>query len=118
MSHFGQTFFVLFFRPFAWNLKNTERNTSETPTRKYYTAKGESGVHTRKTGLDKDTNKALLLKHIQKQGEAGGKMIEFMQVLPMLSMRQIQSLVSELKTEGKIVMKGAKRHALWFVEDD
>ena len=45
-------------------------------------------------------------------------MIEFMQVLPMLSRRQIQSLVSELKTEGKIVMKGAKRHALWFVEDD
>ena len=87
------------------------------PSRKYYTAKGESGVHIRKTGLDKDTNKALLLKHIQKQGKAGGKMVEFMQVLPMLSRRQIQSLISELKTEGKIIMKGTNRYALWFVKD-
>ena len=86
------------------------------PSRKYYTAKGESGVHTRKTGLDKDTNKALLLKHIQKQGEAGGRMLEFMQVLPMLSRTQIQRLLFELRNEGKIINRGEKRLTAWFMQ--
>ncbi len=86
------------------------------PSRKYYAAKGEPGVHTRKRGLDKETNKALLLKHIQMQGDVGGKMAEFMQVLPSLSRRQIQTLVMELKKEGKIIMKGENRLATWFLK--
>ncbi len=86
------------------------------PSCKYYTAKGKVGVHTPKKGLGKDTNKALLLKHIQKQGESGGKMIEFMQVLPMLSHTQIQRLLFEMRSEGKIINRGEKRLAVWFMQ--
>ena len=85
------------------------------PARKIYIAKGKAGVHTRKKGLDKETNKALLLKHIQLQGEAGGKMAEFMQVLPMLSREHIKYLIQELKKEGKIKTHGSYKGSKWFL---
>ena len=84
------------------------------PSRKYYATKGEAGIHTRKKGLDKETNKSLLLKHIREQGDNGGRMAEFMQVLPMLTRTQIQRLISELKKEGKIINRGKNRMTIWF----
>ena len=36
-----------------------------------YVAIGETGVHTRVTGLDKNTNMELLFKHIRENGEKG-----------------------------------------------
>lgn len=85
------------------------------PSRKYYASKGKAGIHTRKRGLDKETNKALLLKHIKMQGEEGGKMSEFLQVLPMLSRDQIKRLIMELKNEGEICMTGDGKLAKWFL---
>ncbi|MCF7809380.1 putative DNA binding domain-containing protein [bacterium] len=83
-------------------------------SRKYYSHLGEKGTYTRKKGLDKETNKALLLEHIKTYNKEGSTMSEFMQVLPDLSRRQISSLLNNLKNEGKIKIVGATKAAHWF----
>ena len=59
-------------------------------------------LSTRRKGLDRETNKALLLKHIQESEGPGAFMREFEEVLPALSRRQIKVLIQELRNEGKI----------------
>ena len=54
-----------------------------------YAASGKAGVHTRRSGLDRDTNKELLLKHIRKSGVDGTPFKELQQVLPGHSRSQI-----------------------------
>lgn len=75
---------------------------------------GKAGVYTRKRGLDRETNKALLLKHIKGSGATGAPFAEFVQVLPGLSRRQIQTLINELRDEGSIVLQGLKKGSRWF----
>ena len=74
----------------------------------------EKGTYTRKKGLDRETNKALLLKHIKENRKNGSRLKELMQVLPALSKDQVQKLVTELKKEGKIYKSGVTRAALWY----
>jgi ATP-dependent DNA helicase RecG len=83
-------------------------------SQRFYRFLGRPGVYTRKRGLDRETNKALLLKHIRDSGLAGSQFTEFAQVLPALSRRQIQGLLQELRCEGLIVLKGAKKGAKWL----
>lgn len=82
--------------------------------RSLYVAAGKSGVHTRKVGLDRDTNKELLLKHIRKNGSKGTPFKELQQVLPGHSRGQIQVLLRELRTEDRIYCKGNTSAARWF----
>ena len=86
-------------------------------SRKYYSSSGKAGVYTRKKGLDHDTKKALLLKHIAEAGESGAPIKEFLQVLPELSRGQIKTLLNHLKEEGKIDLVGAKRGGRWFLAE-
>jgi ATP-dependent DNA helicase RecG len=81
-----------------------------------YEATGKTGVHTRVVGLDRDTNKQLLLKYIRKSVDTGAPLKELCQVLPSHSLRQIQILLGELRTDGKITSKGAGKGAAWFIE--
>ena len=83
-------------------------------SRRYYKMAGEKGTYTRKKGLDRETNKALLLKHIQENARGGSKLKELMQVLPALSRPQVQTLIRELKTDGEIRLVGKTSAALWF----
>lgn len=83
-------------------------------SRRYYSFIGKSGAYTRKRGLDRETNKELLLKHIVEHTQAGSRLQELMQVLPMLSKDQVQKLVKELKLKGTIFNKGTTRSALWY----
>ncbi len=83
--------------------------------KRYYVAAGKQGVYTRKRGLDRETNKALLLKHIRENTKTGSQMNEFYQVLPGLSRSQIQVLLRELKADGRICVCGSTNAALWFV---
>ena len=57
--------------------------------RSLYAATGQTGVHTRRVGLDRDTNKELLLKHIRSNGKSGTPLKELYQVLPGHSRSQI-----------------------------
>jgi ATP-dependent DNA helicase RecG len=75
---------------------------------------GKSGAYTRKRGLDRETNKELLLKHIVTHTQTGSRLQELMQVLPTLSKDQVQKLVKELKLQGAIFNKGTTRSALWY----
>ena len=52
-----------------------------------------------KKGLDRETNNALLLKHIIENREGGSRFSELTQVLPALSNDQVKKLVAELKKE-------------------
>ena len=82
--------------------------------RRLYEAMGAKGVYTRKKGLDRGTNKALLLQHIQNNAAQGSKMMEFIQVLPALPRSQIQVLLRELAGEQAAHIIGIKNGARWF----
>lgn len=85
--------------------------------RSLYAAAGRAGVHTRKVGLDRDTNKALLLKHIRKNSDQGTPFRELQQVLPGQSRNQLQVLMRELQREGLVYCKGKTHGAKWFAAD-
>lgn len=83
-------------------------------SRQFHIFLGKRGTYTRKKGLDKETNKALLHKHLQECGLGGCKFEELGQVLPSLSRYQIHSLLKELKAEVKIKVEGRTRAGRWF----
>jgi len=87
-------------------------------SRRYYKMVNEKGAYTRKKGLDRETNKALLLKHIEENRGSGSKLQELMQVLPALTMPQVQALLRDLKSEGGIHVVGRTRAALWYPQSE
>lgn len=82
--------------------------------RSLYNAAGKSGVHTRVVGLDRETNKELLLKHIRESGDIGAPFKELQQVLPGHNRSQIQVLLRELRDEHRIYCEGKTKAARWF----
>lgn len=83
--------------------------------RRYYAAVGKKGVYTRKKGLDRETNKELLVKHIRDNAIAGSKLEEFYQVLPGLVRSRIQLLLRELRSESRIHSHGVTRAGRWYL---
>ena len=83
-------------------------------SRQFYRHIGKTGGYTRKRGLDRETNKELLLKHIQDNRREGSQLRELRQVLPALSRDQVQSLLRGLRSEGRIYKVGATRAARWY----
>ncbi|MDA0745629.1 MAG: ATP-binding protein [bacterium] len=84
-------------------------------SRQFYEFLGKKGVYTRKRGLDRETNKALLLRHISDQNKEGSRFQDLRQVLPALSVGQIKALLRELKKENKIHSIGVTRAGLWYL---
>ena len=82
-------------------------------SRSLYAFLGQRGVYTRKRGLDHDTNKALLEKHIKDNDKSGSKLDELLQVLPHLTPRQVKYMLNELKNEGRAHVKGRTHGAKW-----
>jgi ATP-dependent DNA helicase RecG len=83
-------------------------------SRRFYTLVGKKGVYTRKRGLDRDTNKALLLRHVTQNRKSGVPYSELAQVLPGLSRNEIQSLMQEMKREELVRVEGRTKAARWF----
>lgn len=75
---------------------------------------GQPGTYTRKVGLDRETNKLLLLKHIEDNGAEGCRLKELMQVLPSKTRGGVQYLLSLLRLEGKAHYSGYGTGAIWF----
>ncbi|HEY3790069.1 MAG TPA: ATP-binding protein, partial [Urbifossiella sp.] len=90
------------------------RGTRYILSRGLYAALGQSGTYTRKAGLDRDTNKALLLKHITRHASLGSTMKELMQVLPSLGRGQIQVLLRELVAANEVHVRGVTRAGRWY----
>ena len=83
-------------------------------SRRYYQFAEATGTYTRRRGLDQETNKQLLLKHIHDSGSAGSPLAELRQVLPALSKDQVQYLVKQLRSDGLVVSRGRTRAGRWY----
>ncbi len=79
-----------------------------------YAALNSKGTYTRRKGLDRETNKALLLKHVRDNAPTGAHMEEFRQVLPALTRGQLRGLLRELQGEQLVHTVGATKAARWF----
>jgi len=82
--------------------------------RELYAALGKKGIYTRRKGLDRETNKALLLRHIQENATTGSQMEEFRQVLPALNRSQIQVFLRELRRDKQIHSVGVTKGTRWY----
>ena len=80
---------------------------------RFYGFLGKRGAYTRRRGLDQETSKALLLKHVEQCGDSGCALKELAQVLPARSKRQVQGLLATLRQEGRIHLKGKTRGGRW-----
>ena len=83
-------------------------------SRRFYRHLGKAGVYTRQRGLDRETNKELLLKHIQDNRNEGSPLRELVQVLPALSYVQVQKLLQDLRIQGRIHRVGNTNAARWY----
>ena len=78
-------------------------------SRRFYSFLGKPGSYTRRRGLDRGTQKELLLKHIRDSVAKGAKLKDLQDVLRELSRPQIQTLLRELRDAGKIRSEGLTR---------
>jgi ATP-dependent DNA helicase RecG len=91
------------------------RGASYVLARRFYAITGRKGVYTRKRGLDRETNKGLLIKHISDNDKEGSRFRDLRQVLPSLSIGQLKALLRELKEENRIYSSGKTRAGLWHI---
>jgi ATP-dependent DNA helicase RecG len=84
--------------------------------RAFYAIAGKTGAITRHVGLDRETNKELLYKHIKENGENGTPFSELQQVLPAHSRDQIRVLLRELRTSEKIELAGKTHGGRWYTK--
>lgn len=89
------------------------RGTRYLLSRDLHEALDKKGAYTRKRSLDHETNKALLLKHLGDNTTNGAPLAELCQVLPHLSISSVRRLLRELRTEGKVLVKGTLKAARW-----
>lgn len=94
------------------------RGTRYILSRRFYKYLDEKGAYTRKRGLDRETNKELLFRHIRDNRKDGSRFNDLKEVLPMLTRAQVQTLLQELKKEEKIYIEGATRGARWYPRTD
>jgi ATP-dependent DNA helicase RecG len=83
-------------------------------SKRLYVAIGDKAAYTRRRGLDRETNKALLIKHLEHYAAEGSQLRDLLKVLPNLSRGQVQSLMKELKGEGRAHPKGKTKGGRWF----
>lgn len=80
-------------------------------SKRFYSFLDERGSYTREKGLDRGTNKELIIAHLNNYGF--GRIKEFERMFPNLNRDQIHSLLKELKLSGKIRYTGKKRTGYW-----
>jgi ATP-dependent DNA helicase RecG len=83
-------------------------------SRSLYAEIGERGTYTRRRGLDRETNKELLVRHLRDAASTGSPLSELVQVLPQLSRRQVRLLLEELRDQGRVHVEGERRRARWL----
>jgi len=90
------------------------RGTRYLLSRRFYAAMGQRGVYTRRRGLDREANKALLLQHLSDHAAVGCPMSELQQVLPSQSRAQLKRFLDEMRAEGRVYLEGERRWARWY----
>jgi ATP-dependent DNA helicase RecG len=89
------------------------RGTRYLLSRRFYRFLGRAGTYTRRRGLDRETNKSLLVRHIEDSAATGTTLGELQGVLPDLSRYQVQGLLRALRDEGRVRVQGQRRWARW-----
>lgn len=83
-------------------------------SRRFYEFVGKTGDYTRKKGLDREHNLALLKKHIEDNATNGARLEDLRQVLPSLPETTVRSLLNTLKRRDEAYSLGRSRGAKWF----
>jgi len=94
------------------------RGTRYLLARRFYATSGEEALYTRRKGLDREQNKALLLKHLQDAFPEGRAMAELQGVVPDASRGSVKRFLHELHIKGKVRLGGRGRWSRWFAETD
>jgi ATP-dependent DNA helicase RecG len=81
--------------------------------RSFYEMTRQSGRYTKRVGLDHETHKELLMKHLRNCDTTGAAFSTLQQVVPHLTRAHLQALLRELREEGKARMSGERRGARW-----
>lgn len=87
-------------------------------SRKFYEFAGKAADYTRRKGLDREHNLALLKKHIDESGTAGASLDELCQVIPSVPHTTIRSMLRTLKNRGLADFMGKSRAARWFSTEE
>lgn len=95
----------------------TGRGTRYLLARRFYELTGQEGQYTRRRGLDRETSKTLLVKHLKDCGANGAKLRELHEVVPAESRRTLQNMLRELREDGKAEVKGKTSAARWYATD-
>ncbi len=93
------------------------RGTRYLLSRRFYSAVGARGTYTRRRGLDREENKAILLLHLRGRGKEGCAISELQLVLPGRSRDQIKRMLGQMRDEGSIRLVGERRWARWVAEE-
>ena len=83
-------------------------------SRRFYEFAGKTGAYTRKKGLGREQNLALLEKHVHEFKTAGSRLEDLQQVLPSLPETTIRSLMNTLRRRNKAHCIGRSRGARWY----
>jgi len=90
------------------------RGTRHILSQRFYGFLDKKGVYTRRKGLDRETNKELLVKHIRQNEKEGSRFRDLAQVLPALTRNQLKGLLQELKAERRIYPRGHTKAGRWY----
>ena len=82
-------------------------------SRRFYSFLGRRGRYTRERGLDRATQKELLVRHIREAEPEGARLADLQDVLRDLSRKQVQTLLRELREEGRVTVVGVTRSGRW-----
>ena len=78
----------------------------------YYVHEGKVGIHTRLSGLLREKNKELIIRHLGKnKGYLHDLQLAFQELKP----QDISNLLQELKREGKIRFRGSSKTGYWEI---
>jgi hypothetical protein len=86
-------------------------------SRRFHAVLGQRGVYTRRRGLDHDTNRELLARHLSENAQEGCPVAQLQQVIPHLSRRGVQRLLDDLRAAGRARLVGVGRGSRWFPTD-
>ena len=81
--------------------------------RRFYLLAQRPGEYTRRRGLGREAQKAILVQHVQGRGAHGAAFEELAQVLPAASRNELKVLLRSLRDAGRIHVRGSRRTALW-----
>jgi len=83
--------------------------------KRLYELIGETNVHERLASHSRNTDKSQVLHLIESNNQTGSSLSNLMQLMPTQSRSQIQKILLELKSEGKIKTEGRANKARWYL---